>query len=118
MAQDDHTGGTFRPFCARPDMGTLFGQTMRPVASTIGLFTLGCLSRPAAHAGVAVRLRRCRLCDFQRLRVTNEIDSAPLPAASIFLDIFQLFLASVGCAVDGSDPATDAPILITGRNDR
>jgi len=66
---------------------------------------------------VAIRLRRRQLCDFQRLRVTNEIDGAPLSAGSIFLDIFQLFLASVGCAVDGSDPATDAPILITGRND-
>jgi modulator of FtsH protease len=34
--------------------------------------------------------------DFQRLRVTNEIDSAPLLAASIFLDIlnvFQFFLS-------------------------
>ena len=36
------------------------------------------------------------LYDFQRLRVTNEIDSAPLLAASIFLDIlnvFQFFLS-------------------------
>jgi FtsH-binding integral membrane protein len=34
--------------------------------------------------------------DFQRLRVTNEVDSAPLLAASIFLDIlnvFQFFLS-------------------------
>jgi uncharacterized protein len=34
--------------------------------------------------------------DFQRLRVRNEIDSAPLLAASIFLDIlnvFQFFLS-------------------------
>jgi FtsH-binding integral membrane protein len=28
--------------------------------------------------------------DFQRLRVTNEIDSAPLLAASIFLDILNV----------------------------
>ena len=36
------------------------------------------------------------LYDFQRLRVTNEIDSAPLLAAWIFLDIlnvFQFFLS-------------------------
>jgi FtsH-binding integral membrane protein len=36
------------------------------------------------------------LYDFQRLRVTNEIDGAPLLAASIFLDIlnvFQFFLS-------------------------
>jgi hypothetical protein len=30
---------------------------------------------------------------FQRLRVTSEFDSAPLLAASIFLDILQFFLA-------------------------
>jgi uncharacterized protein len=37
--------------------------------------------------------------DFQRLRVTKEIDSAPLLAASIFLDIlnvFQFFLTLFG----------------------
>jgi FtsH-binding integral membrane protein len=37
--------------------------------------------------------------DFQRLRVTNEVDSAPLLAASIFLDIlnvFQFFLSLFG----------------------
>jgi FtsH-binding integral membrane protein len=37
--------------------------------------------------------------DFQRLRATNEFDSAPLLAASIFLDIlnvFQFFLALFG----------------------
>jgi FtsH-binding integral membrane protein len=37
--------------------------------------------------------------DFQRLRASSEFDSAPLLAASIFLDIlnvFQLFLALFG----------------------
>ena len=37
--------------------------------------------------------------DFQRLRVSTQIDSAPLLAASIFLDIlnvFQLFLTLFG----------------------
>lgn len=41
MAQDDDAGGTFHPFSAHSDTGTLFGQTMRLVALTIGLFTLG-----------------------------------------------------------------------------
>jgi FtsH-binding integral membrane protein len=49
--------------------------------------------------------------DFQRLRVTNEIDSAPLLAASIFLDIlnvFQFFLvSSVGVAMTAqTEPRT------------
>jgi uncharacterized protein len=37
--------------------------------------------------------------DFQRLRVSTQIDSAPLLAASIFLDIlnvFQFFLTLFG----------------------
>jgi FtsH-binding integral membrane protein len=37
--------------------------------------------------------------DFQRLRASSEFDSAPLLAASIFLDIlnvFQFFLALFG----------------------
>jgi modulator of FtsH protease len=59
--------------------------------------------------------------DFQRLRVTKEIDSAPLLAASIFLDIlnvFQFFLTLFRrSAVDGYDRATDdAPTLSTARN--
>ena len=39
------------------------------------------------------------MIDFQRLRATSELDSAPLLAASIFLDIlnvFQFFLALFG----------------------
>jgi hypothetical protein len=54
---------------------TLFGQTMGYVAATAGFFALG------AFPG---RLRRFR-----------DIDSAPLMAASIFLDalnVFQFFL--------------------------
>jgi hypothetical protein len=50
--------------------------------------------------------------DFERLHVTNEIDNAPLLAASIFLDILPVPPdSSVGGAVDGSDRATDASIL-------
>ena len=49
--------------------------------------------------------------DFQRLRATTELDSAPLLAASIFLDIlnvFQFFLTLFGrSAVDGSHRPTD-----------
>jgi modulator of FtsH protease len=51
------------------------------------------------------------LYDFQRLRATSELDSAPLLAASIFLDIlnvFQFFLTLFGrSAVDGSHRPTD-----------
>jgi uncharacterized protein len=39
------------------------------------------------------------LYDFQRLRVNSDLDSAPLLAASIFLDIlnvFQFFLSLFG----------------------
>jgi FtsH-binding integral membrane protein len=51
------------------------------------------------------------LYDFQRLRATSELDSAPLLAASIFLDflnVLQFFLTLFGrSAVDGSHRATD-----------
>lgn len=119
MAQDYDTGGTFHPFWACPDTGTLFGQTIGLAALTVGLFTLGaylarnmsggwgvafwiasfvCLvamdltvrQSEQLTVGVAVRLR------LPALRVTNKIDSAPLLAASIFLgilNIFQFFLA-------------------------
>ena len=73
MGQNYDTGGALhRPFEAPTGTGTLFGQTM-------GLATAPTIS-------------------FQRMRVTNEIDIAPLPA-STFLDIlnvFQFFLSLFG----------------------
>jgi hypothetical protein len=95
MGQNYDTGGALRRrFEAPTGTGTLFGQTM-------GLATAPTIS-------------------FQRLRVTNEIDSAPLLAASIFLDIlnvFQFFLSLFGRSGNfGSDRAMDdAPNLSTGR---
>ena len=73
MGQNYDTGGALRrPFEAPTGTGTLFGQTMG--------------------------LARAPTISYQRMRVANEIDSAPL-AASIFLDIlnvFQFFLSLFG----------------------
>jgi hypothetical protein len=55
---------------ARDQAHTLFGQTMAYVAATAGL----------------------TMFDFQRLRRATELDSAPLIAASIFLDVLNVFL--------------------------
>ena len=53
---------------------TLFGQTMGLVALTAAVF-----------AGLT-------MVDFQRLRRSRGLDSAPLIAASIFLDALNVFL--------------------------
>ena len=80
--------------------GTLFGQTMGLAAVTAGLILLVFVSIPGGSVVYAllglVIFAGLVMYDFQRLRVRNEIDSAPLLAASIFLDIlnvFQFFLS-------------------------
>jgi uncharacterized protein len=70
------------------------------VAVTAGLLPLVFVSIPSGSVVYAllglVIFAGLVVYDFQRLRVTNEIDSASLLAASIFLDIlnvFQFFLS-------------------------
>ena len=66
------------PPLTRDESGTLLGQTMgRLVAVTTGLFAVG--------AGLTA-------FDFQRLRRTQDIRTAPLLAASIFLEVLNVFL--------------------------
>jgi uncharacterized protein len=73
------------------------------VAMTAGLLPLIFVSIPGGSVVYAVLglliFAGLVMYDFQRLRVTNEVDSAPLLAASIFLDIlnvFQFFLSLFG----------------------
>jgi FtsH-binding integral membrane protein len=101
MGQNYDTGGALRrPSEARTGTGTLFGQTMGLVAVTAGLILLVFVSIPGGSVVYAllglVIFAGLVMHDFQRLRVRNEVDSAPLLAASIFLDIlnvFQFFLS-------------------------
>lgn len=145
MAQDYDTGGTFRPFWARTDMGTLFGQAIRLAASTVGLFTLGaylarnmsggwdvafwiasfvCLvamdltvrQSEQPTVGVAVRLRLPAAARHRRNRQRTVAGGIDLPRHPQHPPVLPG--SPVGGAIDGSDRATDAPILITGRNDR
>ena len=101
MGQNYDTGGALRrPSEAPAGTGTLFGQTIGLAAVTAGLILLVFVSIPGGSVVYAllglVIFAGLVMYDFQRLRVRNEIDSAPLLAASIFLDIlnvFQFFLS-------------------------
>ena len=126
MGQNYDTGGALhRPFEAPTGTGTLFGQTMGLVAVTAARYAtrrdLSALARVLWWALIAliavgvvlvfvsipggsvvyallglVIFAGLVMYDFQRLCVRNEVDSAPLLAASIFLDIlnvFQFFLS-------------------------
>ena len=68
-----------RPPMTGDAAGTLLGQTMGLVAVTAGLF------------------------DFQRLRRSQDIRTAPLLAASIFLDILNVFLLLLSLFSGGGD---------------
>jgi hypothetical protein len=111
MAQGYDTDQAFPRLGARTDTKTLFGPTMGLVAVTAALFTLGAyLARNLSDGwgvGFWIASLGCLLAmnltvrqsKFQRLRVSTQIDSAPLLAASIFLDIlnvFQFFLTLFG----------------------
>lgn len=126
MAQDYDTDPAFRPLGASTDTGTLFGQTIGlAVAPTVSYFAdvypeavweaggatalfvagfgavLTFVSIPGGSVvyavfGLAI-FAGLVMYDFQRLRVTK--DSAPLLAASVFLDILnilQFFLGLLG----------------------
>lgn len=78
---------------------TLFGQTMGYVALTAGFFALGAylgrhLSQGWAFVWfiVAFGFADLTMVDFQRLRRNTDLESAPLLAASIFLDALNVFL--------------------------
>jgi hypothetical protein len=66
---------------SRDETGRLCGQTMGLVALTAGLFALGASIGRHISGGWAIRLRR-----------TEDIRTAPLLAASTFLDILNVFL--------------------------
>jgi FtsH-binding integral membrane protein len=139
MTQDYDTGGTSRPFWAHTDMGTPFGQTMGLVASTVGLFTLGAyLTRNMSGGrGVAfwiasfVCLVAMHLTVHQSKQLTLGLlfgfgllmGLAVAPRASYFADVSPEALWETGgatallVAAGFGAAATDAPILITGRND-
>ena len=77
---------------------TLFSQTMGLVAVTTGLFALvtifanipnGALIYALAGLGIFAALT---VVDFQRLRLTSDESTAPMIAASIFLDGLNVFL--------------------------
>ena len=126
MGQNYDTGGALhRPFEAPNGTGTLFGQTMGLVAVTaagyatrrdlsalarvlwwalIALIAVGLVLVLVSIPGGSVVYALLGLVifaglvmyDFQRLCVRNEVDSAPLLAASIVLDllnVFQFFLS-------------------------
>jgi FtsH-binding integral membrane protein len=123
MGQNYDTGGALhRPFEAPTGTGTLFGQTMGLVAVTAAGYAtrrdLSALARVLWWALIAVGVvlvfvsipggsvvyallglvifAGLVMYDFQRLCVRNEVDSAPLLAASIVLDllnVFQFFLS-------------------------
>jgi FtsH-binding integral membrane protein len=96
----------------REQAHTLFAQTMGDVAATAGPFALGAwLGRHlAGGAGIVlifvnipggaliysvlglVIFAGFTLLDFQRIRSSRDTSSAPLLAASIFLDILNVFL--------------------------
>jgi FtsH-binding integral membrane protein len=90
-----------QPQLTREESGTLLGQTMGLVAVTAGLFALGAyLGRDLSYGWGWVFYATLGLVifagltafDFQRLRRTQDIRSAPLIAASIFLDVLNVFL--------------------------
>lgn len=74
---------------------TLFAQTMAYVAATAALFAAGAyLGRNLLIYSVIglVIFAGFTMFDFQRLRTNTDAASAPLLAASIFLDILNVFL--------------------------
>jgi pimeloyl-ACP methyl ester carboxylesterase len=96
-----------QPPMTRGEAGTLLGQTMGLVAVTPDLFAVGAyLGRNLAYQwswlgfitafgcliGMNVAVQRSEGLAFQRLRRNQDIRTAPLLAASIFLDILNVFL--------------------------
>ena len=80
----------------RGDLSALAQVLWWALIALLGFGVLGSfVSVPAGAAGYAlgglVVFAGLVLIDFQRLRVSSQLDSAPLLAASIFLDILNLF---------------------------
>jgi FtsH-binding integral membrane protein len=114
MGQNYDTGGALRrPSEAPAGTGTLFGQTMGLAAVTAGLILLVFVSIPGGSVVYAllglVIFAGLVMYDFQRLRVRNEIDSAPLLAASIFLDILNVFQVFLSLRSESQLTAQTAP---------
>jgi len=91
-------------YATRRDLSALARVLLWALIALIGFGVLGIfVSIPAGSVVYAllglVIFAGLVMIDFQRLRATSELDSAPLLAASIFLDIlnvFQFFLALFG----------------------
>ena len=82
---------------ASPDQTrTLFGQTMWYVAATTGMFALGAYAGRHLSGGWAIisyiAAFACLIAMNFSVRRSRGLDSAPLIAASIFLDALNVFL--------------------------
>jgi FtsH-binding integral membrane protein len=97
---------------ARGPTHALFAQTMGYVAATAALFALGAWLGHNLTGGVGIVLAFVHIpgadlaysvlglvifagftmFDFQRLRTNTEVTTAPFLAASIFLDVLNVFL--------------------------
>ena len=91
-------------YATRRDLSALARVLWWALIALIGFGVLGIfVSIPAGSViyalGGLVIFAGLVMIDFQRLRTSSELDSAPLLAASIFLDIlnvFQFFLSLFG----------------------
>jgi uncharacterized protein len=103
-------------YATRRDLSALAPVLLWALIALLGFGVLGIfVSIPGGSAtnalGGLVIFAGVVTIDFQRLRVSTQLDSAPLMAVSIFLDILNVFQFSSPCsagpAVDRSDRATD-----------